>query len=107
LPLAPDYYFIDLLVSGFFAVRYHQSCGTYVLFQRKLVLLSLTFLISGLLFFVAIDSVRRFDGGNLEVSTDLPRLSKYFLGAVPAFADWVHTSNQQEATLGLSPLRAF
>ena len=86
--------------SGFFAVRYRQTGGTYALFQRKLVLLSLTLSISGLLFFVAIDSVRRFEGGSLDVRTDESRLSKYFLGAVPAFASWVHTSNQQGVTMG-------
>jgi oligosaccharide repeat unit polymerase len=86
--------------SGFFAVRYRQTSGTYSLFQRKLVLLSLTFLIGGLLFFVAIDSVRRFEGGELEVSTDAPRLNKYLLGSVPAFASWVHTSEEQEMTMG-------
>lgn len=86
--------------SGLFAVRYHQKGGSYALFQRKLVLLSFTFLIGGLVFFVAIDSVRRFEGGSLEVTTDLPRLSKYFLGAVPAFANWVHTSEEKEVTMG-------
>jgi len=86
--------------SGLFAVRYHQTGGSYVLFQRKLVLSSLILMVSGLLFFVAIDTVRRFEGGDLEVSTDLPRLSKYFLGSVPAFANWVHTSEEQGMTLG-------
>ena len=86
--------------SGFFAVRYRQTGGTYALFQRKLVLLSLTLAISGLLFFVAIDTVRRFEGGSLEITTDVSRLNKYFLGSVPAFANWVHTSGEQEVTMG-------
>jgi len=86
--------------SGFFAVRYRQTGGTYALFQRKIVLSSLMLMISGLLFFVAIDTVRRFEGGNIEVSTDVPRLSKYLLGAVPAFADWFHNSREQEVTMG-------
>jgi oligosaccharide repeat unit polymerase len=86
--------------SGCFAVRYRLTGGTYALFQRKLVLLSLTLSISGLLFFVAIDSVRRFEGGSLEVTTDVSRLNKYLLGSVPAFANWVHTSEEQELTMG-------
>ncbi len=86
--------------SGLFAVRYRQTGGTYALFQRKIVLWMLMLMISGLVFFVAIDSVRRFEGGSLEVTTDLPRLSKYFLGAVPAFANWVHTSKEQGVTMG-------
>jgi oligosaccharide repeat unit polymerase len=28
------------------------------------------------------------------------RLNKYFLGSVPAFANWVHTSGEQEVTMG-------
>ena len=86
--------------SGLFAVRYHQSGGTYAVFQRKIALLLLTLLVGGLVFFVAIDTVRRFEGGSLEVSTDVPRLSKYFLGSVPAFASWVHTSQDQNVTMG-------
>lgn len=86
--------------SGCFAVRYRETAGSYALFQRKLVLSSLTLIIVGLLVFVGIDSVRRFEGGNLEVSTDVSRLSKYLLGSVPAFADWVHTSKEEEATMG-------
>lgn len=87
--------------SAFFAVRYCQTGGTYALFQRKLVLLSFALLISGLLFFVAIDAVRGFKGGDdLEAGTDAPRLSKYFLGSVPAFASWAHTSEEQGATMG-------
>jgi len=86
--------------SGFFAVRYRQTGGTYALFQRKLVLSLLMLMISGLLFFVAIDTVRRFEGGDLEASTDVSRLSKYVLGSVPAFADWAHTSDEQGVTMG-------
>jgi oligosaccharide repeat unit polymerase len=86
--------------SGFFAVRYRQTGGAYVLFQRRIVLSLLMLIVSGLLFFVGIDTIRRFEGGSLEVSTDLPRLSKYLFGAVPAFADWVHNSRDQEMTMG-------
>ncbi len=86
--------------SGFFAVRYRQTGGTYALFQRKIVFSLVMLMIGGLLFFVAIDAVRTFHGGDLEVGTDLPRLSKYFLGSVPAFAYWVHTSEEQGMTMG-------
>jgi oligosaccharide repeat unit polymerase len=86
--------------SGLFAVRYRQTGGTYALFQRKLVLSLVLLIIGGLLFFVGIDTVRTFQGGDLKVGTDAPRLSKYFFGAVPAFADWVHTSEEQGMTMG-------
>ena len=36
--------------SGFFAVRYRQSGGAYVLFQRKIVLFTSLLMVSGLLF---------------------------------------------------------
>jgi oligosaccharide repeat unit polymerase len=86
--------------SGCFAVRYRQTAGTYALFQRRLVLSSSALIIVGLLIFVGIDSVRRFEGGSLEITTDVSRLSKYLLGSVPAFTNWVHTSEEQEATMG-------
>jgi oligosaccharide repeat unit polymerase len=87
--------------SGFFAVRYRQTGGTYALFQRKLVLLSLMLIIGGLVFFVVIDAVRGFKAGDdFEAGADVPRLSKYFFGSVPAFANWVHASGEQEVTMG-------
>ena len=86
--------------SGYFAVRHRQTGGTYALFRKKFVVLLSVLMVSGLSFFMAIDTVRIFKGGNLEVGTDLPRLSKYFLGSVPAFCDWVHGPKSQEITMG-------
>jgi len=86
--------------AGLFAVRYRQSGGTYVLFQRKRVLSLLMLLISGLMFFLLIDALRGFQGDDLELSTDESRLSKYLLGSVPAFSSWVHAANEQEVTMG-------
>jgi oligosaccharide repeat unit polymerase len=86
--------------SGFFAIRYRQTGGTYALFQRKFVLLLLMLMMSGLLFFLTIDAVRVFKGGGFEIGSDVPRLSKYFLGSVPAFSNWAHTSKDHELSMG-------
>jgi oligosaccharide repeat unit polymerase len=86
--------------AGFFAARYRQTCGRYKLFQRKLVLALGSLAISGFLFFVIIDAVRVYQGDSFEVGVDVPRLSKYFLGSVPAFCNWVHDPGDQEPTFG-------
>jgi|SRR5579872_608771 len=86
--------------SGYFAIRHHQTGGTYTLFRKKFLLLVSAIMVGAVSFFMAIDTVRIFKGGNLEVGTDLPRLSKYFLGSVPAFCDWVHGPKSQEITMG-------
>jgi oligosaccharide repeat unit polymerase len=87
-------------LSGYFAIRHHQTGGTYTLFRKKFILLLSALVVGGVSFFMAIDTVRIFKGGNLAVGTDLPRLSKYFLGSVPAFCDWVHGPKSQEITMG-------
>jgi oligosaccharide repeat unit polymerase len=86
--------------ASLFAVRYRQSGGAYLLFQRKRLVSLFVLMLGGLVFFLLIDAIRGFQGDDFGLSTDEPRLSKYFLGAVPAFSSWVHTANEQEVTLG-------
>jgi oligosaccharide repeat unit polymerase len=86
--------------SGYFAIRHRQTSGTYALFQKKFLVLVSAIMVGAVSFFMAIDTVRIFKGGNFEVGTDLPRLSKYFLGSVPAFCDWMHGPKSQEITMG-------
>lgn len=86
--------------SGYFAIRHRQTGGTYALFRKKFLILVSAIMVGAVSFFMAIDTVRIFKGGNLEVGTDLPRLSKYFLGSVPAFCDWMHGPKSQEITMG-------
>ncbi|HUA14859.1 MAG TPA: O-antigen polymerase [Verrucomicrobiae bacterium] len=88
-------------LSGFFAVRYYETRGAYALFQRKLVIVMLSLVAGGLLFFVTIDTLRIFEGGdNVELRLDTPRISKYLFGSVPAFCSWFHYMHPEEPGWG-------
>lgn len=88
-------------LSGFLTIRYYENRGRYALFQRKLVVSMLTLMVCAFLFFVAIDTVRIFQGGDdVELRIDAPRIYKYFVGSVPAFSSWVHGAHVPKVTLG-------
>lgn len=87
--------------SGFFAVRFHQNHGRYELLQRKLVFSFGALAICGLLFFIGIDTLRIFEGGgDIGLRIDVPRLAKYFFGAIPAFSAWVHYAHSPGISWG-------
>ena len=87
--------------AGLLAVRFMESEGKYLVFRRKLLLTMLAMVISGFSFFVAIDSLRIFQGGDsVELRVDVPRIYKYFFGAIPAFCSWVHYSRPSDMGFG-------
>ena len=88
-------------LSGFFAVRYCESRGKYALFQKRLVVSMMALVVCAFAFFVAIDTLRVFEGGeDVTARIDAPRIYKYFFGAVPAFSSWFHSTHAPEAGLG-------
>jgi len=88
-------------LSGFFSIRYYETKGAYELFQRKLLVSMLTLVASGLIFFVAIDTLRIFEGGDgIKLRLDIPRISKYFFGSVPAFCAWFHFMHPEAPSWG-------
>jgi hypothetical protein len=66
-----------------------------------LVVSLLALAVVGLLFFITIDGVRGFKaGGRFEITVNLPRLDKYFFGALPVFTYWFHTYSEDTPTFG-------
>jgi len=88
-------------LSGFVAVRYLANRGTYALFQKRFVASMLALMVCGFAFFIAIDTLRVFEGGDdVGLRFDAPRIYKYFFGSVPAFSSWFHFARIPDPAFG-------